>query len=416
MADRDARKAKQRSELAARDAQRRLKKALRKALDTADEQRSKEDAELLRTHAEQVAQMMRAKRRYSESQARQAEVCDSPEALEVKVKGLAALLSSANHVVAYTGAGISTAAGIPDYRGPKGIWTQLKEGVPRNAVSQPATAIHDLVPTATHMLLADWVRRGLVKHVVSQNCDGLHLRSGIPPQRLSEIHGNCLVEVCLACEAKRRGSGVVWRDFDVSCGTALRRHATGRHCPRCNAALEDTIVHFGEKNRCTSVHEWPSAFDHAARADLILCLGSSLKILKAYRELWVAVHGSQRRAKLVIVNLQWTPKDAVAALKIQAPVDDVLPKVHARLASSAADQTATRPYAREADPFFQAALPRDERCGSAEGGGRNWFGQGLKAPTAKRQKASRPHALPAVKAEPAAPPECAPPPPATDKT
>lgn len=157
-------------------------------------------------------------------------------------------------------------------------------------------------------ILANWVRRGVVKHIVSQNCDGLHLRSGVPPSRLSEIHGNCLIEVCPACEAKQAGCGVLWREFDVTGGTAVRRHATGRSCPRCGAILEvyahglavqigaarvaspllissaplfptqDTIVHFGEKNRCHSVHEWPNAFEHAAKADVILCLGSSLKV------------------------------------------------------------------------------------------------------------------------------------------
>lgn len=87
-------------------------------------------------------------------------------------------------------------------------------------------------------ILANWVRRGVVKHIVSQNCDGLHLRSGVPPSRLSEIHGNCLIEVCPACEAKQAGCGVLWRGFDVTGGTAVRRHATGRSCPRCGAILE----------------------------------------------------------------------------------------------------------------------------------------------------------------------------------
>lgn len=89
------------------------------------------------------------------------------------------------NVLVYTGAGMSTAANIPDYRGPDGAYTRLKRGqaLPRVDLLQAA-------PTRAHMLLAALVQARVVAHVVSQNCDGLHRRSGIPAAQLSEIHGN----------------------------------------------------------------------------------------------------------------------------------------------------------------------------------------------------------------------------------
>lgn len=96
-------------------------------------------------------------------------------------------------------------------------------------------------PTYSHMALSALVKAGLVKHVVSQNCDGLHLRSQIDREKLSELHGNCFVELCIECDCE------YIRLFDVTEDSAFRKHATSRVCYKCGDQLRDSIIHFGER-------------------------------------------------------------------------------------------------------------------------------------------------------------------------
>ena len=107
-------------------------------------------------------------------------------------------------------------------------------------------------------------RRGILKCLVSQNCDGLHLRSGMNPNCLAELHGNMNLEKCAKCGAK------YLRDFDAATGRF--NHYTGRKCdkPDCDGLLQDSIIHFGENLPRDELHK---AFDHAEKADLCLVLG-----------------------------------------------------------------------------------------------------------------------------------------------
>lgn len=164
------------------------------------------------------------------------------------------------------------------------------------------------------MALSTMVTTGIVNHVVSQNCDGLHIRSGIPQVNLSEIHGNIFIEYCSSCNSQ------FWRDFDVSIKSRRYYHNTGRSCSKCNdGKLRDTIVHFGEIGKLEWPLNWKGAIDAACKADVIVCLGTSLTVLRKYSCLWP----KNRKYKLFIVNLQWTPKDSSATLKINGNCDDV---------------------------------------------------------------------------------------------
>ncbi|GJX12879.1 NAD-dependent protein deacetylase SRT1-like protein [Tanacetum coccineum] len=124
------------------------------------------------------------------------EFFDSPNVLERKIEQLAKMIKKSKHLVAFTGAGISTSSGIPDFRGPKGVWTLQREG---KALPEASLPFHRAAPSITHMALVELERAGILKFVISQNVDSLHLRSGIPRQKLSELHGNSFREVCPSC-------------------------------------------------------------------------------------------------------------------------------------------------------------------------------------------------------------------------
>jgi NAD-dependent SIR2 family protein deacetylase len=120
---------------------------------------------------------------------------ESPSEVDLKAQKLADQIRKSKHFIVFTGAGISTSAGIPDFRGPEGSWTLLVQGRQRTKEINTLTAI----PTPTHMALVALQDRGILKFLISQNCDGLHRRSGILPDRIAELHGNSNREYCKDC-------------------------------------------------------------------------------------------------------------------------------------------------------------------------------------------------------------------------
>merc|ERR550532_1657134 len=120
---------------------------------------------------------------------------DPEDVLVEKVDRLAQIVQDSEHFVVFTGAGISTSAGIPDFRGPDGKWTREAQGKKALAGVQAVQAY----PTLTHMSLVELYKQGTLKYVISQNCDGLHRRSGLPAAAISELHGNGNVEICEDC-------------------------------------------------------------------------------------------------------------------------------------------------------------------------------------------------------------------------
>ncbi|XP_042198427.1 NAD-dependent protein deacetylase sirtuin-7 isoform X2 [Callorhinchus milii] len=288
VSQREARKAADRRQKRALEEQSARSKLVSRILKKPEELRTKEDLAVLAGCVDTVQAMEKRKQKREAQKRKLEEVLDEPDELKKKIKLLVTAVQEARYLVIYSGAGISTAASIPDYRGPNGVWTSLQSG---RAVS--ATDLSEAEPTLTHMCIAQLYKEKLVQHVVSQNCDGLHLRSSLPRKALSELHGNMYIEVCTYCTPNQE----YVRLFDVTERTSLHRHSTGRRCHKCANEMRDTIVHFGEKGTLEQPLNWKGAAEAAKKADVIICLGSSLK---------------------------WTPKDDFATLKIHAKCDDVM--------------------------------------------------------------------------------------------
>lgn len=133
------------------------------------------------------------------------QVFDSVAELSGKMDILADVLRTCKYLVVHTGAGVSTTAGIPDFRGPRGVWTLEKQGLS----PQVDISFADARPTVTHMAMVALEREGILKYLVTQNVDGLHLKSGLLRAKFSDLHGNVFVERCQTCER--------WEEIVLTC-------------------------------------------------------------------------------------------------------------------------------------------------------------------------------------------------------
>ncbi len=235
----------------------------------------------------------------------------------------------ARRVVVLTGAGLSTASGIPDFRSPGGRWERYQPvPLPEFLASEGAREtywrykgktwqlIRAAAPNAAHVALADLARAGRVELLVTQNVDGLHERSGFPSERLVNIHGTDSAVECTACH--RRASRAVAQEL-WEAGTAVPRCG-------CGGPWKPATISFGQQLVAADLAR---AFGAAAACDLFVAAGTSLVVGPVNQMLGVARDAGARTA---IVTASETPFDAAADVRLTEPVERVLPAVRDRLA------------------------------------------------------------------------------------
>jgi NAD-dependent deacetylase len=243
----------------------------------------------------------------------------------VSLEEIAGWLREARSVVVLTGAGISTESGIPDFRGPQGVWTKdpkaeklsnihhyMNDPEVRVAAWQ-ARLVHPAwtaEPNAGHLALAELERRGRLDTLVTQNIDGLHQKAGSSPDRVVEIHGTVREVVCMSCDDR------------APMGRALDRVRAGEAdppCRSCGGILKSATVSFGQN----LVPEDLMRADKAARnCDLFLALGTTLTVYPVAALPGLALEAG---ARLVIANADPTPYDPQADAVLRGTLGDVLP-------------------------------------------------------------------------------------------
>ena len=243
------------------------------------------------------------------------------EALE-EARGL---LQRAQRVVVLTGAGISTDSGIPDFRGPQGVWTKNPEAEKmatleyylsdpevrkrswRNRIESPYWSAS---PNPGHVALVDLERQGKLHTLVTQNTDELHQRAGTDPGKVVEIHGTAHKVVCLSCEER------------APMERALERVRAGEEDPRCRTCggiLKSATIFFGQNLVPEDLMRAQLA---AETCDLLLAVGSSLGVYPAAGMVPIA---KESGAALIIVNAEPTPFDPVADAVLRGSISELLP-------------------------------------------------------------------------------------------
>lgn len=244
---------------------------------------------------------------------------DPAVTLREQIERAAEWIAGANHVVAFTGAGISTDSGIPDFRGPDGVWTRRDAGL---APPAPRVPRSQWKPNKSHDALVDLHRLGKLQFLISQNVDNLHLASGIPDDILAELHGNGKLMRCTACDRQFPFEVVGWDKSVWGDGYRTQGVRPGQPaCPKCGERVISSIVNFDDP---MPRRELDMSFAQSARCDVFFAIGSSLVVSPANDMPRVAVENG---AKLILLNLGETPLDDAAHLHLEASIGDVLPPV-----------------------------------------------------------------------------------------
>ena len=236
---------------------------------------------------------------------------------------------AAGRVTALTGAGISTDSGIPDFRGPNGVWTRDPRAqqlftydayvadprIRRRAwQARRDHAAWAAEPNVGHRALVDLEHAGRLRAVVTQNIDGLHQRAGSDPDLVIEVHGTIFEVECLSCQDR------------TSMRSAMDRVDAGEPdpaCLRCGGILKAATISFGQSLDRRTLYR---AITEVAGSDLLLAVGTSLSVQPVASLVDTA---REAGARVVIVNAQPTPYDNVADLVVREPIGEVLPALAA---------------------------------------------------------------------------------------
>jgi NAD-dependent deacetylase len=238
---------------------------------------------------------------------------------------VASMIATASRITVLTGAGVSTDSGIPDFRGPNGVWTvnpaaqqlstldryvadaEVRKQAWRNRREHAAWTAQ---PNAGHRAIVRLQQEGKLRALVTQNVDGLHQRAGSDPARVVEVHGTIWQAECLRCGNRTKMQKVLAR---VEAGEA------DPQCLRCGGLVKSATISFGQSLR---PQVWRAAVDAARDCDLFLAVGTSLQVQPVASLCDVALSAG---ARLVVVNAEPTPYDAQADAVLRDPISLVLP-------------------------------------------------------------------------------------------
>jgi NAD-dependent deacetylase len=225
---------------------------------------------------------------------------------------LRALVGAARRAVIFTGAGMSTDSGIPDFRSPSGLWTRMKpipfdEFISSEAVRRESwrrrfegdDTLTQATPNAGHYAVTALLTKGYARCVLTQNVDDLHRRAGVDPNALIELHGNSTYAACLSC-GQRHELAALKAAFEAT--------STVPPCDACGGIVKSATISFGQ-----AMPEGPMAraAEAIAACDLCLVLGSSLQVYPAAA---FPEEAARRGVPLVIINREATPLDGLAEL------------------------------------------------------------------------------------------------------
>jgi NAD-dependent protein deacetylase/lipoamidase len=238
------------------------------------------------------------------------------------IAALADMLRRARRAVVFTGAGISTESGIPDFRSPGGIWTRMMPVQFQDYVADPEArrlswerrfemeeTWNAVKPNAGHLAVAELVRQGIVAAVITQNIDNLHQAAGVPESRAVELHGNTRYAKCLTCQTRAEIADIRLH-FDT--------HGEPPNCKFCGGIIKTATISFGQ---AMPEEEMARAEEASLAADLFLVAGSSLVVYPAAAFPLVAKRAG---ARLVILNREETEQDPYADLVLRKEIGPTL--------------------------------------------------------------------------------------------
>jgi len=238
---------------------------------------------------------------------------------------VADLIVNSKRCVIFSGAGISTESGIPDFRGEDGIWTRMdpEDFTIQRFVARPEVRkmqwkllvegglIKDAQPNAAHYAIAELEKLGKLDCVVTQNIDNLHQLAGLPDEKVFELHGNMQYVRCLGCRKRYPMAEIIAR-------LAMEELP---ECEACKGILKPDAVYFGEMLPQAVLSE---ASLRANQCDLCIVIGSTLVV---YPAAYIPEYAHNAGAKIVIINIGSTPMDSKAAVRIEGKAGETMGKV-----------------------------------------------------------------------------------------